>query len=466
MKKILLFSLIFICIIHIGFGQDINGKWLGKLNVGMELQIVFNITSAEGLYSSTLDSPDQNAYGILTASTTFVNNELAIQIPAIQGAFYGIYNAANNTIEGNWTQGSGSLPLVLNKVTSVEPIKRKQDPVKPYPYKEEEITFENKNADSVFLSGTLTIPEGKGPFNAVVLVTGSGPQNRNENLLGHSPFLVLSDYLTRNGIIVLRYDDRGISKSTGDFGTATSKDFADDANAAVNYLKSRKDLNIKNIGIAGHSEGGLIAPLAASQNKNVDFAVLIAGTGIPGDSVLCLQGSLIEKASGYSEDALAFLNNWRRDIIHVVETESDMDVIASKIIAINKKISSNASEDLIEELQLNPDDSTAGVDFFASAWMKYFLTYDPRPILEKTKIPVLAINGTLDLQVPYRENLDAIENALKIAGNKNYKIVALENLNHLFQTTATGSPSEYGMLEETFNENAMKVIAVWVLTIN
>ncbi len=465
MKKWMLFCLLVNLFAASAFSQNISGKWMGKLNVGVELRIVFNISQQGDSLVTTLDSPDQGAYGIPTAKTTLTNNLLDITIPAINGGFKGNYNPEKNEIAGVWMQGGSNLPVNLVKVDTVEPTKRLQTPVKPYPYKEEEVTFQNKMADSVTLAGTLTIPEGNGPFKAVVLVTGSGPQNRNEALLGHEPFLVLSDYLTRKGIIVLRYDDRGIAKSTGNFETATSADFATDANAAVNYLKSRKDLNISEIGIAGHSEGGLIAPLAASQNKNVDFIVLIAGPGIAGDSILNLQGDLIAKASGYSEPTVMALNQLRHQIIQVVKTETDTAIMAKKIIALNKEFLLATSPDVLEEIQMTIADSTSGIDFYANSWMKYFLTYDPRPALEKIKIPVLAINGTTDLQVPYKENLGAIEKALQVAGNKNYKIVPMENLNHLFQTSNSGSPMEYATNAESFNEHAMMVIGEWILSL-
>ncbi|MBP8917192.1 MAG: alpha/beta hydrolase, partial [Chitinophagales bacterium] len=282
-------------------------------------------------------------------------------------------------------------------------------------------------------------------------------------LLGHSPFLVLSDRLTRKGIIVLRYDDRGVANSTGDFSKATTQDFASDADAAVKYLMSRKDLNISEIGIAGHSEGGLIAPITATENKNVDFIVMLAGPGIPGDSILNLQGDLIAKASGFTDSMIYYYSAIRHDIINVVLAENDMDIISKKIIAINKEFLKTTPQYILDEMQMSAKDSTSAVDFYANVWTKYFLSFDPRPILEKLKIPVLALNGTNDLQVPYKENLMAIEEALKKSESKNYKVLELKGLNHLFQVSVSGSPNEYSSLEETFNEEAMEIIVNWIL---
>ncbi len=439
----------------------LDGKWIGKLKVGIELRIVFNFeVDGDSIYT-VLDSPDQGVNGIPTAHTTYNNGAIVVDIPLIKGKYSGHLNAAENTITGTWNQGA-ELPLDLAKTDSVTGPARPQNPVEPYPYRSEEIVFQNKKADSVFLAGTITIPDGKGPFPSVILVTGSGQQNRDEFLMGHSPFLVLSDYLTRHGIIVLRYDDRGFGASTGDATNATSADFAWDAIAAAEYLRSRKDLPVSRIGIAGHSEGGMIAPMAASKNKHVDFIVLMAGPGIPGDSLLSLQGKMLAKANGADEKTIALYASLQQQMIQACKTATDPVALEADLIRINKEFIAGHSENELESLGIQPSDTLSGISFFSSRWMQYFLNYDPYPVLSKTKIPVLAINGTTDLQVPYKENLHAIEGALRDAGNDNFRIVELPGLNHLFQTSKTGSPSEYGMLEETFNENAMQVIAGWI----
>lgn len=441
--------------------ESLTGKWVGTLNAGIELRIVFNIDMNNDTLITTIDSPDQGANGIKTESTTYKNAVLKVNIPLIGGGFEGTYIEDSMRIRGNWMQSGQVIPLVLNKTDEVNFSKKLQDPVKPYPYREEKIVF-NNTVDNVTLAGTLTIPPGKGPFNTVILITGSGPQNRDEFLLGHSPFWVLSDFLTRQGNIVLRYDDRGVGESTGDFQTATSENFARDANAAVEYLVSRKDLPIGKIGFAGHSEGGMIAPMAALKNAHVDFIVLLAGPGIPGDSILNLQGDLIARANGMSEDIVNYNNQLRRAIINAAKQEGDVSEMRSNIIAATTHFLETTPADMLVKMGLTKADSTLAVDFYASKWMQYFLTYDPVPALEKLKIPVLALNGTHDLQVPYKDNLQGIETALEAGKNKNYKIVEMPGLNHLFQTSESGSPSEYATNKETFNEEAMHIIADWI----
>lgn len=446
--------------------SELAGTWMGKLNVGYELRIVFHFEIYDDTIYTLLDSPDQGVNDIPTSSTSYQNGEIIIDIPIIKATYKGTYSQTTKTITGTFTQNF-ALPLNLEKTDSVAPVKRPQTPIEPFPYKTEEIKFENKNADSVILAGTLTIPSGEGPFKAVVLVTGSGPQDRNESILGHAPFWVLADYLSRNNIIVLRYDDRGIGASTGDYSHATSADFATDANAAVNYLISRKEeLHISQIGIAGHSEGGLITPLAASQNKNADFIVMMAGPGIPGDSILNLQGNLIAKADGMNDSIVDYFMKLRRQMMDIVKNETSIETMKLKIIAANKSFLSSTPQYILDQIGFSKDDTLTGVDFYANNWMKYFISYDPRIILEKTKIPVLAINGTKDLQVPYEENLHAIETSLEIAHNKNYKIVQAEGLNHLFQKCNSCTVTEYAQLEETFNTGAMKIIADWILELD
>ncbi len=465
MRKIIFLFCCFLSLQSLLFAQTIPeslaGKWIGTLNAGVELRIVFNITNNNNTLTTLLDSPDQGVAGIKTESTTFKNLEVNINIPLIGGGFEGIFVEDSMLIRGNWIQSGNVFPLVLTKTDKVELNKKLQDPVKPYPYREENIVFKNVK-DDVTLAGTITIPPGKGPFNTVILITGSGPQNRDEFILGHSPFLVLSDFLTRQGNIVLRYDDRGFGESTGDFKSATSEDFARDANAAVEYMMSRKDLPIAKIGLAGHSEGGLIAPLVAVNNAHVDFIVLLAGPGIAGDSLLNLQGDLIAEASGMSSDMINYNSMLRHQIIDVVKYETDVVEMEKKIILTTNHFIDTTPADMLAELGLAREDSAFAVAFYASVWMHYFLTYNPGPTLKKLQIPVLAINGTHDLQVPYKENLDAIDKALRMSGSKNYKTIPMAGLNHLLQTSQTGSPSEYASNKETFNENAMIIIADWI----
>jgi fermentation-respiration switch protein FrsA (DUF1100 family) len=466
LKSLLSISLLTVCLINTAVPQTNNtrltGIWQGALKIsGFELHIVFNVSDTDGKLSTTLDSPDQNAYGIKVDSTYFRNDSVYFGIPGIQGFYYGIY--ATDSITGTWHQGGNQWALVLKKTDKVEKPKRPQLPEKPYPYNEEEVSFSDTTA-GVELAGTLTTPKEGGPFPAVVLVTGSGPQDRNESLLGHEPFLVLADYLTRHGIAVLRYDDRGVGKSTGTFSTATTEDFVDDALAAVKFLNNRKDIKSDETGILGHSEGGLIAPLAAVRSNDVDFIVLMAGPGVTGKAILLEQSKLIEKAMGMSDEKIEKGEALAGKFYNVVENEKDSSKAAEKIKGLYHEY--YATLDSTDKAEFGNDPETVfdrQALTLLSPWFKFFLSYDPGPTLEKVKVPVLAINGENDLQVPPKQNLPAIEDALKKGGNRDYKVVEIPKLNHLFQTSETGSPTEYSKIEETISPKALEIIGNWIL---
>jgi len=444
------------------YAQDITGQWNGVLKVqGIQLRVVFNINEVKNVYSSTMDSPDQGAKGIPVTSTSFENAILKLVV-ANAGIEYEGVLGKNNIVVGNFKQAGQSFPMSLSKeIIEKEKIIRPQEPTKPYSYYSEDVTFENKKA-SLVLAGTLTLPSKNGIFPVVVLISGSGPQNRDEELLGHKPFLILSDYLTKNGIAVLRFDDRGTALSKGDFKTATSVDFSTDVEAGVQYLKRRKEINKSKIGLIGHSEGGIIAPMVASRSNDISFIVLLAGTGIPGDQLLLLQQKLIGKALGISEDDLLKNEITNKKAFEIVTKSTNSEQLKSDLsnyIKQNLKENPNAeipegmSEEDFVQLQINQ---------ITSPWMQYFIKYDPAPTLEKVKCPVLAINGEKDLQVPPKENLEAIKKALEKGGNKNVTTKELPNLNHLFQECETGSPNEYAIIEQTFSPIALTEILNWI----
>jgi fermentation-respiration switch protein FrsA (DUF1100 family) len=323
---------------------------------------------------------------------------------------------------------------------------------------EEEVGYENKEA-GIKLAGTLTFPRSEGPFPAVILITGSGAQDRNETVCGHRPFLVLADHLTRKGMAVLRVDDRGVGGSTGNVIEATSEDLAGDVLVGVNYLKSRKEINAKRIGLIGHSEGGIIAPMAAAQSSDVAFIVLMAGTGLTGAEIICLQSDLMLKAVGASDEVLAMQRTSSEQIFRILEHEKD-DAVAEKKV---RKVMSDAFAKLSQEEKDAMGASEATIEIqlkmLFSRWYRFFLSYDPKPTLMKVKCPVLAINGELDLQVPPKENLSAIELALKAGGNTSYTIRELPKHNHLFQRAQTGAISEYAKIEETVSPIALESIS-------
>jgi len=441
-------------------GNNEIGIWQGTLRVpGVELRVVFKISKdQDGKFTATLDSIDQGVKGIIVDTVSFDNGNAHFEVKSVNGSFDGKFKD-NNTIEGEWKQNNVSLPLALNRIEKEPEIQRPQEPTKPYPYLDEDVVYENKSA-GIKLAGTLTMPKSGGPFPAVLLISGSGPEDRNETVFGHRPFLVLADYLTRQGVAVLRTDDRGVGGSTGDFSKAITDDFAGDAIAGVEYLKSRKEINPKQIGLIGHSEGGMIAPIAATQSPDVAFIVLMAGPGIIGEDLLYLQGSLIAKAMGKSDEDIAKNKAVTERIFAVIKQEDDKAVAEKKIREIVENSTAGLSDAEKKTIMASGESQ---LPFLLSPWFKNFLTYDPKPTLMKVKCPVLAINGEKDLQVPPKENLSAIEEALKAGGNKDYTIKELPGLNHLFQTAQTGSPAEYAKIEETISPTALKTISDWIL---
>ncbi len=328
---------------------------------------------------------------------------------------------------------------------------RMQNPQKPYPYHEEEVKY-NSMEPGISLAGTLTLPESGSPFPAVVLISGSGPQNRDEELLGHKPFLVLADYLTRRGIAVLRFDDRGVGGSSKATSKETSENFARDVLGGVSYLKTRKEINHDQIGLIGHSEGGLIAPMVAAGSPDISFIVMIAGTGVNGEEILNLQSELMMRAGGVPEEMIKENVRTQKMMIDILKSTTDKEAAKEKI----KAALSNLGEDEMKQVQ-------ARLDSFITPWMRYFVTFDPKTALEKVRCPVLAIIGEMDLQVPPDQNLPEIKKALTAGSNKDFKTIELPGLNHLFQNCKTGSVAEYAQIEETISPKVLELISSWVL---
>lgn len=450
--------------------KKIEGSWLGTLEVpGGKLRVVANVTrKPDGTLTALMDSPDQGAKGIPISKIALRGDVFTLEVAAVGASFEGKLSADGKEIVGTFKQGGGELPLTLrhvDKAPEVAPapkLNRPQEPKPPYPYKEREVAYDN-TAGGVKLAGTLTIPQGKGPFPAVLLITGSGAQNRNEELMGHKPFLLIADYLTRRGIAVLRVDDRGIGGSTGSVDQSTTNDFVGDVLTGVAFLKKQPEIDPKKIGLIGHSEGGLIAPIAASRSTDVAFIVMMAGTGLTGEEILYLQGALIAKAAGAPEAALADQLKGQKALFSIIKQEKDNAVAEKKITAYREEELSKLPEEERKKAATMDAQFKAGIRATMSPWFRYFLTLDPRPSLRKVTCPVLAINGANDLQVPPKENLPEIEAALKAAGNKDYTVKLLPGLNHLFQTSATGAPSDYAKIEETISPSALQIMGDWIM---
>ncbi|MXV52405.1 alpha/beta fold hydrolase [Pedobacter sp. HMF7647] len=451
MKTFITFLSVFILASVTASAQDISGRWSGILEVqNTKLTVVFNISAAENGYATTMDSPDQGVTGIPATSTVFENSRLKI---AVKNA--GIEYEAElkeNKLTGIFRQGGLTLPLNLTKTeTEKKALLRPQEPVKPYPYYTEDVSFPSEKG-KITMAGTLSLPKKDGKFPVVILISGSGPQNRNEELMGHKPFLVISDYLTRNGIGVLRYDDRGVGQSTGNFQAATSADFAADAESAIAYLKTRKEADLNNIGLVGHSEGGLIAPMVAAKSRDVKFIVLLAGPGLRGDKVLLRQQEVIAKAAGTPQNAIDKSIQMNAKLFDMVVASKDDQKLKAGLTSYLKQsmpdVDSNSVATLVAQT--------------TSPWMLYFLRYDPSLALAHVKCPVLALNGEKDMQVDADQNLSAIEQALKKAGNKDVTTVKISSLNHLFQKCETGAIAEYTRIEQTFYPAALGIMTDWI----
>jgi alpha-beta hydrolase superfamily lysophospholipase len=440
---------------------EVEGSWSGKIKTPAgELQMVlhFSMTEADTI-KAVADAPDQGVKDIPCGRVTLTDDSLTVDIPAVKGYYRGGFSG-DTLITGIWNQLGGRYDLILRK--GVKPVvhNRPQEPKPPYPYREQEVTFMN-TAENFSLAGTLTLPEGEGPFPAVVLISGSGQQDRDETVFLHKPFMVLADYLTRNGIAVLRYDDRGVGKSKGKTNNATSLSFADDAEAAVNYLLQRPEINKKKIGLAGHSEGGLIAPLVASRNSSISFIVSLAGPGVKGMDILLRQAGDIMKASGTPQseiDETLSINSHLFSM--VVEQPDQRKFVKDAMEWYGKELDSKGVSP--EERKEKMTALTQGLISVNNPWMRYFIVTDPAQFWSKVKCPVLALNGEKDLQVSQEINLQAIKTALRSGGNRKVKTVMLPGLNHLFQTAETGSPDEYIKIEETFSPAAMELMTSWI----
>ncbi|MFN3684366.1 MAG: alpha/beta hydrolase family protein [Fimbriimonadaceae bacterium] len=430
--------------------------WHGTLSVGGgKLTLVLR---AEGK-TVTMDVPEQGAKGIPVTVFAIRKGELRFEVRPLGASFVGKLNAAGTRATGVFRQSGLELPLTLERgEPKIERPRRPQTPVPPFPYDVEEVQFDNPEATGVRLAGTLTKPAGQGPFPCVVMITGSGPQDRDETLFDHKPFAVWADALAKAGVASLRYDDRGVGKSTGLFTAATSDDFASDAKAAVRYLLSRPDIDRKRIGLMGHSEGGLIAPIAADGNPDVTFVVLLAGTAVPGREILVLQSRLIAEAEGASPEEARKAAELNEALVAAVLSEEDRDKAEQAALAVLEARIGEVPEKDREAALAARKRQVAQLN---TPWMRRFLVLDPSEYLRRLKVPVLAVWGENDLQVPPSQNLPAAREAL--AGNPRAELKVLSMLNHLFQLSATGRFSDYGRIEETVNEIALREVVGWIV---
>ena len=440
----------------------LSGIYQGKMKItaGIALTLIFTVTTKGNEVTSTLAVPEQGGKPVPVTQTTVSGDAVTFAMSNIGATFAGTRSADGATISGTFTQSGRNFPVTLSKTNKPLVYERPQDPRPPFPYRTEDVSYPNPKAPGVTLAGTLIIPPGKAPFPVVLFITGSGPQDRNEEILGHRPFWVIADYLARRGIASLRVDDRGVAKSTGDFRAATTADFATDTRAGVAYLLTRRDVvDTKHIGLIGHSEGGVIAPMVAADTPAVSFIVLLAGSTVPGDAILAEQRRLIERAAGATDAQIAQGETIVAPLTAIAKTTPDAAARKAKLAAERAAIVKSFPPN---QRAAAGAEAAQVIQSLDSPWMRYFLQYDPRPVLEKVKCPVLAINGANDLQVPPQQNLPVIATALKAAGNTDVTTRELPGLNHLFQHSKTGAPSDYADISETFAPEALAVVGDWI----
>ena len=452
--------------------QEITGHWQGLIPVnGKNLRLLFHVTKNGNTYSSKFDSPDQNAFGLTCNNTLVKSDSVIISIELIKGGYKGKWNGKDE-MSGVFSQGPGSMPLSLKRISDAEVPKaastkpKPQTPQPPFNYIVEEVGYENA-VQKNHLAGTFTKPSGGNKFPLVLMITGSGPQDRDETIGAHKSFWVIADYLTKQGIAVLRVDDRSMGKSTGDFAGATSADFATDVMAGLQYLKTRTDIDTTKMGLIGHSEGGFIAPYVAARSKDVAFIVMLAGPAVIGTQTMYYQA--VEKP-------LVHLSKHDRDAYGQFYTQmlkvATDDAIANDVAGYTQKTFSNwkkqQPDSTLKNLNQGPEEEVikalvGGYKDLTRPWWRFFLTYDITKDLQKLKIPVFALNGEKDEQVDPKANLAAIRSIF--AKNKNTKAKTYEvpGVNHLFQhCKACGSIAEYLDLEETFDKATLVMIGDWI----
>lgn len=446
--------------------SDLVGSWSGELKAGIQVfPLVFNITSPNDELKATLDSPNQGAMGIPVSEISIEKSKIVFVINAAQAEFIANLTDDKQNLNGIWKQGPNELPLSLTKVQvvkSTDTITRPQEPKKPYGYKEEIVTFTNSEAN-IKLAGTLTTPLHGSNFPAVVLITGSGPQDRNQTFMGHKTFWVLSDYLTKNGVAVLRYDDRGVGKSEGKFETSNSLDFAHDASAAVDFLATQKNIDTSAIGLIGHSEGGLIAPITADLNSKVGYIVSLAGPSLTGNEIAITQIKDTLLSIGLDTDTANFGAQITAQLNQTVLNNKDNTLLKDELLASYQK-AWNAIPKLSKDKLMaigGGQLSDARLQQLSSNWTKYFLKHDPKIYLSKLKVPTLVLYGSKDTQLNPITNIPVFEDLL-VGNNSFNEIHVMEDLNHLFQPAKTGLMDEYVSIQTTFSPLALNKIAVWI----
>tara|TARA_B100001245_G_C22885103_1_gene425802 strand:+ start:799 stop:2205 length:1407 start_codon:yes stop_codon:yes gene_type:complete len=458
---------LFVCVSTISFAtQEEEVRWQGSV-VGLGFIVTFAPEEDGSGYKATMDIPAQGLSGAELTNVVYSETEIAftLSIAPPNGATWRATRQVGATAaEGEFEQGGNVVPFTMELVPDGKVLgpRRPQTPEPPFAYDEREVAYTSE-ADGTKLAGTLTVPRGDGPFPAVLLITGSGAQNRDEEVFGHKPFLVIADHLTSNGIAVLRVDDRGIGGSTGEMLMATSEDFASDVLAGVHFLTEQSEIDPSRIGLIGHSEGGIIAPMVAAASDDVAFIVLLAGSATPGRDLMIMQLAAVQRSNGLPEGNVEQQIEAQRSLLELASEGAGLPALTVAVAELVRIQMSNTVEGQRPSIEDLKPGIEAQARLLTTPWWRFFLAYDPRTALREVQCPVLAINGSLDVQVPPGPNLDAIRDALAEAGNDDITVEELGGLNHLFQTATTGSPTEYAEIEETFAPAVLDLITSWVL---
>ena len=460
-------SILWLCLLTCTvFGQDETRLYAGEIEVpGIgPMGMTLGVSELDSEVYVLMTIPMQGVDSMQLSATYTADGSLTASIEQAGIVFTVRENDDSTQLLGKMEQRGLTFQISFDRVTEAPTLSRPQNPVEPYPYLSREIMA--LHPDGHLLAGTLTIPNGEGPFACAILISGSGQQDRNESLMGHQPFLVISDHLTRNGIAVLRFDDRGVGGSkmdnADDIKNATSEDFASDAMVMVRAARLHSDIDPRLIGVIGHSEGGLIGPLVAVEDGKLGFVVMLAGPGVPGFELLPLQQALILEATDVDQELIDNTVNASMSLYEMMmggTTEEELreqmvEVLQASFEATGFSVPEEDFEQTVDE----------ALKDLTQPWFQFFLFYDPAPVLAKLKCPVLAMNGTLDVQVSSKQNLPPIERAIHDAGG-DITIVELEGLNHLFQPAITGAVSEYMTIETTFDPKALAILSDWILEI-
>ena len=441
------------------------GNWSGYLSSPTkQILVQANFTDIDGEIDLKISSPTINQYSIPVDSLFIDGNKVSFAINKLKVRYEGLFLSDSGKINGTWSQSNSGIGLTLYRAEEIYRFNRPQAPFKPFGYSSDSISF--VSSDTISLAGTFTYPNNTNKkFPAIILVNGLGKHDRDESMYGHKPFLVIADYFTKKGFAVLRVDDRGVGLSGGDFSSATTEDFALDLAAAIDFIKSKEIVDINKIGVLGFNEGGLVASMAIAKRNDINFLVLLATPGLKGRDIFLTQTRELQSRYNVSEDEINRDYNINRKMYDVVESVNDTSIAIKKFNVIYNDFRLSLPEEELAKSKYSQSTFNAQVKLMTSPWFKYYLTYNPESNFSKIECPVLILYGKNDLQVEPTRNLEAIKSALANSGNSNVKGIIFPKLNHLFQESEIGLPTEYSKIKATISFEVLDEISDWLKNI-